>query len=416
MMVFKRVKIQPSILLSVFLMLYVSPDTLFFGTNGNGSAKLMGYAVMLLLTLYWLLKGKVSKTHMSVSIALIFFGMLTMFTTGFNIKYFYVFMLIILASFFCTSVKFEVFLEAYQKIMLFLSLYSFVSFLLCELTPTLISRFPVVVNEAGLRFYNLIFDFSLVKMMYVTHRSFGIFREPGVYMFFLSIAMIFELFFVKENSKKRMLIHVVIYIAAMIVTLSSAGYIILTLVLMLYLLFGTKRTENKNLKNIVFIICVGFMLWLYFDEALFDEVFGKLSSDNYSKTSRLESITTNIRMIASNIEHFFTGLGFSFVEGNFRYFSTDAATGDNTNTIFRIFSTYGFMYISVLIALWFSFFSKVKNKSLSISLFGVFCLCLFNESLIVNIILYIIAFYSLNEKFVVHKPQEQRLTGSSKST
>ena len=165
MMVFKRVKIQPSILLSVFLMLYVSPDTLFFGTNGNGSAKLMGYAVMLLLTLYWLLKGKVSKTHMSVSIALIFFGMLTMFTTGFNIKYFYVFMLIILASFFCTSVKFEVFLEAYQKIMLFLSFYSFVSFLLCELTPTLISRFPVVVNEAGLRFYNLIFDFSLVKMM-----------------------------------------------------------------------------------------------------------------------------------------------------------------------------------------------------------------------------------------------------------
>jgi len=77
--------------------------------------------------------------------------------------------------------------------------------------------------------------------------------------------------------------------------------------------------------------------------------------------------------------------------------------GDNTNTIFRVFSTYGFLYISVLMALWFKFFAKLKNAFVVLCLFGTFCLCLFNESLIVNVMLYIIAFYSLNTDLVVKK-------------
>ena len=407
-MVLKRTKIQLSVLISVFLMIYVSADTLLFGTNSNEGMKLIGYAGILPLSLYWMIKGSISKKHLSLAIVLVGLGTLTMLTTGINIKYFYVFVLIVFAAFFCTSVKFEDFAAAYQKIMLFLAIYSVAAFVLYELAYSVISNFPIIENESGLKFINLIFDFSLTQMKYVPHRSFGIFREPGVYMFFLILALIFELFFVQVKSEKSKIIHVGIYVVALVLTFSTAGYIVLALVLLLYLLFGinTSSTHKQHLKLIIFLAGLGAVLWLMLDDSLMIKVFGKLVNENYSKSSRLESINTNIRIIASNIHCFFTGVGFSFVEENFQNYSVDASIGDNTNTIFRIFSTYGFFYVSVLLALWAKFFARVKNIFLAIALLGVFCLCLFNESLIINIILYVIAFYSLNSKVAVEKMQE----------
>ena len=89
-MVLKRTKIQLSVLISVFLMIYFSADTLLFGTNGNEGMKLIGYAGVLFLSLYWMIKGSISKKHLSLAIVLVCLGTLTMLTTGINIKYFYI--------------------------------------------------------------------------------------------------------------------------------------------------------------------------------------------------------------------------------------------------------------------------------------------------------------------------------------
>lgn len=396
-------KVQLNVLISVFLMLYLSRDTVLFGTNSNNTVNLIGYAGTLLLALYWIVKGKVSRNCIVVSLVLIFLGMLTMLTTGIDIKYVYTFLLIILAAFFCSSVKFDSFVKAYQKTMLFLAAYSIIVFLLYEIAYAVISRFPIIVNESGVKFINLLFDMAMVKRPYVSHRSCGIFREPGVYMIFLILALVFELFIMYDGNKKRTGIHIGIYILALALTLSTAGYIVLALVLMLYLLFGTNNQKHKYLKLFLFAAFVVGALWVFFDEGLFDSVFGKLIRDNYSRDSRMESINTNIRMIAANIQHVFTGLGFSFVEGNFRYYSIDSSMGDNTNTVFRMLATYGIVYIAILMVLWFKFFAKHKNKLLAGGLFGAFVLCLFNESLIVNVILYILAFYSFNDTFNAQK-------------
>ena len=402
-MIIKRTKIQPSVLISIFLMLYMSRDTVLFGTNGNGIMKLVGYVAYGGIALYWMLKGKVAKKLFDVALFFIALGGITLITTGVNIKIFYLFLLVVLAAFFCSNVKFEVFAEAYQKIMLFLSIYSIVAYALYEIAYPIVMRFPIFRNEANVAFINLFFDMPMVKVPYVEHRSFGIFREPGVYMIFLTLALMFELFFVKNESNKKTVAHIVIYVIALVLTLSTAGFIVMALVLILYLFFGSNNQNHKNLKMVVFIAFFVGALWLLFDKTMFEVVFGKLMSDNYSKASRMESVYSNIRMITDNIEHFFTGLGFSFVEENFSYYSTDSSMGDNTNTIFRVFSTYGFLYISVLMALWFKFFAKLKNAFVVLCLFGTFCLCLFNESLIVNVMLYIIAFYSLNTDLVVKK-------------
>lgn len=385
-----------SILVSLFLMLYTSRDTLLFGTNSSGFMKFLGYVAIVILVLYWFFNGKISSSYVSISLILIGLGCITMLTTGSNIKCYYVFLLIILSAFFCASVKFDKFVEAYQKIMFFLAVCSIVAFVFYEIAYSVALRFPKFENESGVQFINLFFDMALVKLSYVPHRSFGIFREPGVYMIFLNLALIFELFFKKNNEKRGVKIHVVTYIIAMLLTLSTAGYIIMVLTLILYLFFGSNSRGNKKLKIVVFISIAACFLYFLFDDEMFNSVFGKLFSDNYSKSSRLESINVNLRMLGSNFEHFFTGLGFSFVEQNFSLYSEGGNMGDNTNTIFRVFATYGFFYVAMLTGLLFKFFTKVKNTFLAVCLFGVFVLCLFNESLIVNILLYLLSFYAID--------------------
>jgi hypothetical protein len=402
----QKKKIPSRILISVFLILYLSRETLLFGTNSSGTMKLVGYAGMLLLALYWMSKGKITKKRFGVASTFIFLGFLTLITTGIDIKFLYVFLLVIFAAFFCTNVKFDDFVEAYQKIMLFLAVYSIIVFALYEIAYSLILQFPIFENEAGIRFVNLVFDMPMVKIPYHSHRSFSIFREPGVYMVFLNIALMFELFFNKNNQSKRTIAHVVIYVIAVALTRSTAGYIVMALVLTLYLFFGSNSQKHKRLKFVIFIVFLAGALWLFFDEDMFNVVFGKLMGDNYSKASRLESVYANVRMIAENIERSLTGLGFSFVEENFAYYSTELNMSDNTNTIFRLFAIYGVVYISLLMWLIFKFFARVKNTMLAIFLFVAFCLCLFNESLIVNIILYIIAFYALDNDCTIKKSQK----------
>ena len=218
-MKYRGVKAQPNVLISVFIMLYMCRDTVLFGTNGSAAMKLWGYVAYAALALYWILKGKVYKNLFVGALVFVFLGGLTLITTGVSIKIFYVFLLVILASFFCSSVKFEDFVEAYQKIMLFLAVCSIVAFALYEVAYPVIVRFPIFENEAGFGFINLLFDMPMVKLPYVTHRSFGIFREPGVYMIFLALALMFELFFVKNNRNKKTIVHVVIYVMALVFTL-----------------------------------------------------------------------------------------------------------------------------------------------------------------------------------------------------
>ena len=199
-MIIRKTKVKPSVLISIFIMLYMSRDTVWFGTNDNGLMKLLGYGAYAALALYWILKGRVSRNYLGVALIFVILGGITLITTGLNIKFFYVFMLVILAAFFCTNVKFEIFAEAYQKVMLFLAGFSIIGFGLYEVAYSIIARFPIFENEAGVKFINLLFDMPTVKQPYVAHRSFGIFREPGVYMIFLTIALMFELFFIKNNN------------------------------------------------------------------------------------------------------------------------------------------------------------------------------------------------------------------------
>lgn len=406
-------KKKTNILISVFCMICLSNDTLLFGTNANESVKVLGYAGMLFIMLYWIFHGgRISKNAFCLATVLVVCGLLTIVTTfNINIKYAYNILLILIAAFFTSQVKLHDFIRSYQKIMMFLAVYSVVVFFVYEIAYSIMSVFPIVENEAGFRFFCSIFDLSLVETPYQLHRSFGIFREPGVYMIFLILAIVFELFFTEKSSLKKL----IIFMIALVLTQSTAGYIILVGIVLAHIFFTNKHvhTTQKKIRKLFLVGLFLGILWVLIDVDVFYWLFGKVFSESTSKTSRFDSIIININILLSDWYRILTGVGFDVVESSFRVYASKigSTATDNTNTIFRLMATYGLVYISILVCMWYKFFKKIKGPLLAFCVFGIFILCLFTESLIVNIMLYLMAFYALEKND--HESVEERINAGS---
>ena len=93
------------------------------------------------------------------------------------------------------------FLDIYIRYVYILSVISLVVFLLASISLSIFEIFPVQNNSAGATMYNLGACIVFADGAYVRNTS--IFREPGVFMIYLNIAVMFELFFKKKPNHNR---------------------------------------------------------------------------------------------------------------------------------------------------------------------------------------------------------------------
>lgn len=394
-----RLKIKKefsAIYLSVFILLYVSIDTILFGTNENGRVVSQGYFIIFTLSLLWIFKTFLYIRRINRKVLILYFGMMlvlvtTMLSTkDLSFKYLYEMCIITLAFCFCLNVDFGIFKEVYLKIMFFLSAFSVISFVIYEIAPTLTMLFPVVQNSTLYKFYFTGFSMEFANVAYISHRNFGIFREPGVFATFIILALVFELFMSEKHNLKRILVQV----AALILTFSTAGYLILMAIVMSYLIFNNQTNPKKKMIVAVFSIIV--LLTFARDTNIFESVFEKLFSNNQSKDSRLNSQFVNLYMLFQKPQYSFFGLGFDYVEKNYQiYASALFSSGThNTNTILRMLSIHGLFYTGIFVSLLWNF-SGIQKKIPKSILFLILYLVLSNESIMLNIIIYIIAFYAI---------------------
>lgn len=387
-------------IISIFVLIYVSPETLLFGTNNNEQIKNVGYVIIFLLSLYWILYScknniKKGKNQTYTLVVLITLSIVSMsLSVDFSIKYFYECMVLILASFFCVNVSFDIFCKYYSKIMFCLALCSVITFVIYEIAYSVLEIFPLIENTGGHEFYNMGLSFVQKKMMYYSHRNYGVFREPGVYVFYLIFAVIIELFYNNEISAKK----IVTLSLATFLTFSTAGWIILFFVFFIYLLLINKTLNSGRKKFILSIMIFIGVFYILRNQNFVDEfIFHKFSEGNSSKASRFDSLWLNLRMLTSNPHGFITGLGYSYVENNFEIFADkyNSFATDNTNTIFRMLAIHGVPYVLIIVSLLANFIKKFsEQKNVVVFLFLIFLGLLFNENYMLNPILYIMTFYS----------------------
>ena len=378
----------------IFILIYTSRDTLLVGTSVNENLILLGYLAPVLVLIILLLEKNVNVIVRNNNYVYIFLGLIaiTMISNfDINVKYGYELLLVVIAFFISRKILFQDFAQAYCEIMMILTCFAVVSGVVFMISPNVISSFPVIANKGGLYYYNLGLSVIPLSVYGDYYRLYGIFREPGVAMIFINIGLLFELFILEKKQK----IGVVIFLAGIVLTFSTAGYFVALMILGAYLLSSNLKSSYRLWGTFCVVILVIAVIRNEFVQNL---VFSKFSNeDSMSTAARFGSFYNNINLLIDNPLNIFCGLGYQYVEDAFVQIGNQFhGQGHNTNTILKELAVHGIFFFILILTRFYNFFTIwIRDKKIVIILLILATMAAFcNEDLTVNIILFIFIFYS----------------------
>lgn len=371
--------------LPLYLLLFTSVDTILFGTNTSFAFKLVPRLLGLLFSFLFLTYyRKNRKIDNSVFIAFLFLVALFLISNLYNKNdLFGMFSRSVsILTGFSIAVLYDrhLFVKTFKNFVYAVSIVSMAVELTAYMFPALFYLFPIVSNSVGHSFS--VFFFGSLEISEIGNtaiRSNGIFWEPGAFAIYLILALMFELFFSKRISKKR----VFVFILSIIITFSTTGYICLSCLLILYILYNKREKQSKLIKATIILsaCCVLALSLLSNSTFLFDSVFSKIFEKNSSAGSRFSSLFNGLFISFKNP---LLGVGDSSNDIMKDYMETTntwyANGGSNINNTFTGYmASYGLLFGLVLVYGCFKFL-KVKGHSFAhILLFAVLVLAFCGE-------------------------------------
>jgi hypothetical protein len=296
------------------------------------------------------------------------------------------------------SFPFPIFISVYLRFIYILSVISLLGFTIVNIFPSLIEVFPVQLNSAGATIYN--FGFCVFLGGGSFFRNTSIFREPGVFMIYLNIAIIFELFYNNMISKRYLLV----FLITSLTTFSTAGFIT---ILILILAFLFKKNNNisyfKSKGFIIFFLGISLLI-IGLTPPLYNLIFDKLSNDNLDKGSSLARGISVVANLDIFIDNFLFGSGLKNYPNLFSDYTLSLTgfsmgIGNNTNTITTVFAVYGLMFGCIFIYLLYSI-SQSFSKSLHVRILILIALVLMysNEDLRYSLFSSTLLFFGLTKR------------------
>lgn len=384
----------------VFTLIFISDDSLLFGTNGNTSFiyfKYFFYACVTGVMLFYdILSRKEFYSRVFLyCVSLLFLSFLSQIANqDFLLGNMFRCCLLLYALCFVSRVSLNEFAQYFDMLMYPLAILSLVLFSITFINDSFIIHFPVITNSASNKFFSIGVYNSFIPFI---GRNYGFCREPGVYQAFLFFAILFQLSGLIPAKTKK----IVVYVVTLLTTLSTTGYIALICLLPLVVL----RHKDLRLKNffLMALLLIAFVLIYQYTDLLSADgkVFEKFYRTNYndgdSSVSRFASVFCNAKIF---LENPFLGVG---IEKIFQIFPTyslemfSAITKSNTNTILYFFAVHGVFYGFILSYFFLSFARCLTTKTIesiviALSLIVVCCGELFYFSGWV----YVFAFYGFN--------------------
>jgi len=239
-----------------------------------------------------------------------FFAMIMLFPMimkqDWQLMYFSILLGLLLAVFLSYFVTLEETAKCYVLMMCVLSVYSVLATYVLRILPDNgLLDVPVFVTGAGHDYYH--FGLSYVSITHVASRNFGIFREPGVYQFFLLIALYLTNYCVIWKKEGHMWVANVILAVTMLTTMATGGVAALGLfVIVVY--FEKKLYRDKRLlwlaivavSAALVIVAVSFVQKNAIYWFLYNTLFEKFINKTDSVTERAEAIRVNLQLFLSN--------------------------------------------------------------------------------------------------------------------
>lgn len=337
-----------SAVLVLFIVFFISDDTLTFGTNINQVfilGKYLIYTIASIVLFVSLNFGKKIALYSEREIAIIIllfasFALTVFYNVDFRTGYFLQLVTLILSILIAKFLDFSKFIQYYQKGLYLLSVISIIVFVLVYLVPGIVAVFPTTVNFGGTEFGNLFICAVFKDMSFLRNTS--IFREPGVYMIYLLFGIIIEFFFKGVPNRK----YLITYIITLITTFSTSGIAVLGILAIGYMFKVNKFKVYLFVSAFIGIIAVS----LVAIPGLSEQFFSKLSADSsdYASTlARLSSFSVPFLIFLNNP---LFGAGLSNFVNLYSLYSIQLfgifidPESASTNTIVNTFAIFGITY------------------------------------------------------------------------
>lgn len=393
------------IFLTIFLL---GNSSVMFGTTENYNYVLVTYGYSAAVVIFLIiLKNRINKD--SLLLLLIMYLIIIascIINREFNRSNLIIALLIIEAALLTEYINFESFACYFDNILYFLAVISLVGTALYYIKPSLVSGFPVIINSVGAKYYNGFFYVWEVGTSFF--RNQGLFREPGVYQFYLGLGIFFQLFCLKCKINR-----IIIYSLVLVTTFSTTGYVVL-LIFWIVIIFDKDLFKGKYIYKLslvmVFILAIVYVL-LNNSEFLFGDYY---SSGNYSVFGKIKSIKligpveeiggASVARIASVVMNSYIGLnnplfGVGIMNMSKMYLVLSmqfyhAELTYSTETLFYQAARFGVPYFLIWGYGYYNLIKKIKSNMFEIILIGLFFgIGLCTECYIYNIIVYLLLFY-----------------------
>jgi len=326
--------------------------------------------------------------------------------------YAYQLFVVVLAFFIVKKIEYDDFIKIYNKILFFLCNASLLVFIVANTYSDFLKYFPVYENIRGVEFANLYIASVIIKSVGVI-RNTGIFREPGVYMIYILLGIIFELFYFERPR----IIFCIVFFTTLMTTYSTAGVVAFIVVITGYII--SSKSSTSWFKLIIFIISSLLITYLLVNESSVSMLFSKIDQDSLSYNStlaRIASIFVNLHIFMDNLL-FGSGLT-NYVTlyestSNTLYGIPLRADGQSANSFMSLFATYGIIYGSIVMFSFYKLAKKISKKTkMTISTLVIltsFLLMFSNEDMRYSLLFNTIIFFGLaKDTIMLTVPLEKR--------
>lgn len=223
-----------------------------------------------------------------------------------QLMYFSVLLCLIFAVFLTYFTSIKVVAKYYVAILAVLGLYSVIATYLMRIPVDAgLVSVPVFYNSMDVKFHN--FGLAFVSDSFVKNRNFGIFREPGVYQFFILLALYLNNYVVSWDKARKLWIVNGVLAVTMLSTFATGGIIELGL-LAVMTFFDKKWYKDRKIRAaaitlaallaVVLAVCIVQKNELYWE--LYSMTVDKFSGKTESMSERVEAVLVDLRFFLSS--------------------------------------------------------------------------------------------------------------------
>jgi len=310
-----------------------------------------------------------------------------------QLMYFSILLCVLFAVYLSYFMTMEEVARTYVLLLCGLAVYSLLAAYVLRILPDMgLITVPTFANSRGREFYN--FGLGFASIVQVKSRNFGIFREPGVYQYFILLALYLTNYHVRWKRQSHMWAANALMAVTMVSTMATGGLIELILFACV-LFFDKKMYRNRKLKLLAIIgaavlavvLIISFatknaIYWL-----IYDILIEKFVNRSDSVTERTEAILVDLQIF---LRHPIFGAKISEVL---------YAVRNNTTSTMILYAVFGFLGGCVHVASWAALVWKRERHVIwNLGLLAIFFMAFNTQNLTADVFFWLFPVMAICER------------------